>query len=86
MMFLTDPGQSSHHDDRFVFGWLIDFYHLEPPCQGSVFFKILFVLCPCGCRNSSECPSGKGWLEQVGGIACACRSAGPNQCMGFVNK
>src|SRR5438445_174871 len=77
---------AAHHQDRLLFGRLLDFDHLETAGQRRVFFNVFLVFVPRRRGDRAERAAGQRRLEQVGGVARAGRATGPDQGVDFVNE
>ena len=77
---------AAHHQDRSGFIRFIDLDGLEPASQCGIFLDMLFVFGKCGSTDRSQRAASQCRLQQVGGIASPCRTAGTDQRVGFVDK
>src|SRR5579872_1083562 len=65
---------------------LADLNWLKASCQRWILFDVLAIFRPSGGRDRAQRSARQGGFEQIGGVAGASRSAGPDQGMGFVDE
>src|SRR5258708_26880591 len=63
-----------------------NFYRLEAPLQGTVFFDGLAALARRGCATALDLATREGWLENVGSIERAFGRSGAHQTGQFIDN